>query len=283
MRARYPVQMHTDKFAKQKQAFKPPASLCPPSRYGKEARIIKKNTKTSSKKTTRQWQEVPRYPPKARHAYTECDILKLVETLELGVQCNPIIKDSAAQCTVTMTDNCTQYPKVRRKNCTVQTESKEFVTTGVQSCVEMRSRMVETSHRRVLYLPAEITTAPHAGGVQCEERMTRRSCETQSYVAAAVMGQPAGPKTSLSRRPPQQDTIDRIKAQNKRDEEKKLNKSDSSMSSLTERREQTAAASDERAVNHTSSQATNTMESLSGAAQSEQNVHEGKVMFSETC
>ena len=209
-----------------------------------------------------------------------------METLELGVQCNPIIKDSAAQCTVAMTDNCTQYPKVRRKNCTVQTsESKEFVTTGVQSCVEMQSRMVETSHRRVLYLPAEITTAPHAGGVQCEERMTRRSCETQSYVAAAavVMGQPAGPKTSLSRRRPQQDTIDRIKAQNKRDEEKKLNKSDNSMGILTERREQTAAASDERAVNHTSSQATNTMESLSGAAQSERNVHEGKVMFSDTC
>lgn len=192
IRARYPTQLHIDKYAKVKQNSRLPSCLCPPSRYGKEPRSVVTKPK---RKPLKRWPEAPRYPPKARHASTECEILRLVETLDLGVQCSAVQQDASVQCVARMADTATQYPRQRVKTLATQTVSKQQCSIAIQNTPTMRSRMVETS-TRILYFP-EINTA-HAG-VQCgDSKILNHSA-------------PVKPKLPLTR----QDTIEMEKQINR--------------------------------------------------------------------
>lgn len=81
VRARYPS-------AEGSKGPKMPASLCPPTRYGKEARVAE-GRERSRKKIN--WPQPPSYPSRQRfkNVASDCQIMRYVEKCDLAVQCTP--------------------------------------------------------------------------------------------------------------------------------------------------------------------------------------------------
>ena len=152
--ARYPARMHEDKFSKAKKVFRLPASLNPKSRYGKEARV--QSAKGDGKRPQRrEWKTMPKYPPRARHAETECHILRLVDTLHIGCQAEPEMTGAGVQCVAQMADASSQYPKVKRRDTATQ-NTKQTCDVSCQTTPDVRHQMTETSVR-ILY-QSEVNT-----------------------------------------------------------------------------------------------------------------------------
>ena len=150
VRYRYPSQFHSTedktksgnvKNTSKHTRFDLPSSLKPNTRYNKEPLVQRCSSQGKAK---RQWPKPPRYPPKARHAGVECEIIKLVEKLDVGVQCTPPTKDDSCQCAPNTKESHTQYPRVKRKETPSQTVIKEYRDEGLQIQPETRSRMVDT-------------------------------------------------------------------------------------------------------------------------------------------
>jgi hypothetical protein len=160
VRYRYPVKFHqTDspksKSQKNKQTrFQLPPSLKPHMRYDKEPLVQRSAAKA---KTKTQWAKPPRYPPNSRHVGVTCEIIKLMDKIDIGVQCSQPMQDMSCQCVAGVKDSHTQCPKVKRKARSVQTITREYQDTSVQHKPETRNRMVDTDIS-VMYFPAPSNT-----------------------------------------------------------------------------------------------------------------------------
>lgn len=171
VRARYPSQFHqADGASKGSKAgsggnFKLPPSLCPQTRYGKEARIVNAKDRSNKKK---KWPEPPVYPPreKVKDASTMCEILKLVDKMDVGAQCVAVTTETAVQCPLAMSDASTQYPRIRKKETATQADTPEMVTEGTQNVPETRNVMVETCYRLVYSSKTFVVTDDT--GCQCD-------------------------------------------------------------------------------------------------------------------
>lgn len=162
---RYPSHLHTDGTKqRQKSYLKIPESFQPRTRYGKEPRVqATKNTPAKNKG----WAHFPVYPPRARHKDTMCEIIRLVDTLDLAVQATPTTSDSSIQCCPQMQDTGVQYPRVRKYEVGCQTISPKCCDTGVQNVPKMANKMEETSVR-ILFFP-EINTQHNSTQTELED------------------------------------------------------------------------------------------------------------------
>ncbi|KAK2158551.1 hypothetical protein LSH36_167g01021 [Paralvinella palmiformis] len=162
VRYRYPARYHhrqassgqeTKPSRVQKPNFQPPSCLRPSVRYNKEPIVQRRPPRVD---TTKRWPEAPRYPPKSRHAEVECEIIRLVDKLDIGVQCSaPPVRETGCQCSAKTSDSQTQIARVRRKAVAVQTVPKQCSEVGVQNSVPTRNRMVDTDVT-VTYFPNEL-------------------------------------------------------------------------------------------------------------------------------
>lgn len=166
IRYRYPSKFHDSSSGQQQKQRRAnvPASLCPPSRYAKEPKL---QTDKGRRKGERRWPQPPLYPPKARHVGTECEIIKMVDKMEIGVQATPKISSVLCQCAPPMSDSSTQYPRKKVRHVGVQL-SRECKDQGTQNVRPTKNKMVETSVR-VLYFP-EVNT--QHSSTQCQKVQT---------------------------------------------------------------------------------------------------------------
>ncbi len=162
VRARYPSHLgHPDVPAKtlsgtvHGRKYKVPSTFCPPTRYSREARIMDDRIRRDK---NRPWPKPPKYDPRPRKrdAATECDILKLVKTLDIGTQNVPLQSTIASQATKPMQDNFTQL-SVRQKEKAIQAPGPPMVSTAVQNVPSTRNKLVSTPYR-VMYFPHLMVT-----------------------------------------------------------------------------------------------------------------------------
>ena len=170
IRGRYPSQMHgADKGTPRGKnpTFRPPASFCPPSRYAREARVQSAKDREGKAK---KWREPPVYPPrqKVKDVGVDCEILRLVETLDIGSQAVAATADVACQRPLPMVDAAVQYPRTRRRDCGTQASQPKTQSTAVQHAAQTRNVMVETC-QRLIYHPNNF--------VVTDEKQTQTSAE----------------------------------------------------------------------------------------------------------
>ncbi|ELU16292.1 hypothetical protein CAPTEDRAFT_199561 [Capitella teleta] len=138
---RYPLHFHSDgRKPKQKSFIKVPNSFQPKTRYGREPRV---QGKRESDAKHRRWPQFPVYPPKARHAEVMCEIIRLAQTLDLGIQATPETTSAGTQSVAETTDTSTQYPKTRKCDAQCQTIKPEVEDIAIQNVPKMANKMEE--------------------------------------------------------------------------------------------------------------------------------------------
>ena len=169
VRARYPSNMvKTDRRRPTtahdtQKRYKVPSSFRPTTRYSREPRIMDGRWKEPKIKP---WPKPPKYDPRPRkkNVSTECEILRMVETLDIGTQNVPIQKTTPSQATAWMTNSSTQYPRIRQRDKGIQAPGVKTKDTAVQSVPIMKNKFVETP-LNALYYPHLMVT--ENVGVQC--------------------------------------------------------------------------------------------------------------------
>ena len=175
VRYRYPAKFHRrHDNAATSQTFQLPPCLRPAVRYDKQPVVQKQRTKTGTKG---RWPETPQYPPRTKNVQVECEILKLVNKLDIGVQCTPPVQDANSQCTPACSDVHTQCTRVKKKSCSVQTVPKSYTDCAIQNTVQTRSRMVDTDVT-VTYYPNELPMTSLC--VKCRQEADR--CNVNYWV-----------------------------------------------------------------------------------------------------
>ncbi len=169
VRARYPSNMVKSDRRRPTTAndtqkkYKVPSSFRPTTRYSREPRIMDGRWKEPKIKP---WPKPPKYDPRPRkkNVSTECEILRMVETLDIGTQNVPIQKTTPSQATAWMTNSSTQYPRIRQKEKGIQAPGVKTKETAVQSAPIMKNKFVETP-LNALYYPHLMVT--ETVGTQC--------------------------------------------------------------------------------------------------------------------
>jgi hypothetical protein len=200
---RYPLQFHSDgRKPKQKSFIKIPNSFQPRTRYGREPRV---QAKRDSDSKSRKWPQCPLYPPKARHAEIMCEIIRLVQTLDLGIQATPQMADTAIQSIAQMTDAATQYPRVRKAEVGCQTLDPDVQDAAIQNVPQMANKMEETSVR-ILYFP--VLNTQH-NWTQTDSSLTDCYSRAPSGVPLVTLDSPEGSRV-LIQSPFEQDVLQKI-------------------------------------------------------------------------
>ena len=169
VRARYPSYLDSQEKLRPSTAHKHgkkynvPSSFCPATRYNREPRLM--DTKERKDKN-RPWPKPPQYDPrpKKKNVATECEILKLVQTMDIGTQNVPIQRTTGSQATKWMTNSSTQYPRVKLREKGIQAPGVKTVETGIQNVPRMKNKFVETPIK-IMYYPHLMVTEDI--GIQC--------------------------------------------------------------------------------------------------------------------
>ena len=167
--ARYPSHLDSPEKLRPSTAHKHgkkynvPSSFCPATRYNREPRLM--DTKERKDKN-RPWPKPPQYDPrpKKKNVATECEILKLVQTMDIGTQNVPIQKTTGSQATKWMANSSTQYPRVKLHEKSVQAPGVKTVDTAIQNVPTMKNKFAETPIK-IMYYPHLMVTEDV--GIQC--------------------------------------------------------------------------------------------------------------------
>ena len=141
VRARYPSHLVNHDVQRPSTAhrhgakYNVPSSFRPTTRYNREPRLM--DTKERKDKN-RPWPKPPQYDPrpKKKNAATECEILKLVETMDIGTQNVPVQKTTGSQATKWMTNSSTQYPRVKLREKAIQAPGVRTMETAHSKCTK---------------------------------------------------------------------------------------------------------------------------------------------------
>ena len=164
--ARYSVkhQQHAES-QMARSRLKIPKSLCPTTRYGREARIMSCRATTNPHK---QWPTPASHPPiiKTRDQSTMCETLKIVPTSDACEQIEQMTAESSVQCQAPTAESSTQYIKTRRHDVGIQAPGVRHSSVGVQNTSTMCNAMTETDVS-LMYYP----TVPY--GQETQYNVTR--------------------------------------------------------------------------------------------------------------
>lgn len=177
VRARYPSHLDSqEKFRpstahKHGKKYNVPSSFCPATRYNREPRLM--DTKERKDKN-RPWPKPPQYDPrpKKKNVATECEILKLVQTMDIGTQNVPIQKSTGSQATKWMINSSTQYPRAKLREKGIQAPGVKTAETAIQNVPRMKNKFVETPIK-IMYYPHLMVTEDI--GIQCTS--SESSCD----------------------------------------------------------------------------------------------------------
>lgn len=181
IRARYPARLATQDANGQPfparghtQKHKVPSSFSPATRYSREPKLMDGRNRGDK---NRPWPKPPKYDPrpKKKNVATECDILKLVQTMDIGTQNVPLQRSTASQATKWMTNSSTQCSRPRRKDRAVQTPTVKTSDLAVQNVPSTKNKFVE-SRINTVYFPHRMVTEDTA--IQCSSSTTSGSEET---------------------------------------------------------------------------------------------------------
>ena len=127
-----------------------PKSLCPSTRYGKEARVLSCKTTPGSNK---QWKVPAEHPPivKTRDQATMCETLKIKDTTEKASQIEPATSESSVQCVAATCDSSTQYAKMRRCHIGIQAPGVQHKSIGIQNTSNTKNTSTETNVSLMYY------------------------------------------------------------------------------------------------------------------------------------
>ena len=150
--ARYSVKLQKQNSQIERSKIKIPNSLCPSTRYGREARIISCRASFNPHK---QWQTPAVHPPsiKKKDQASMCEILKIVDTVDACEQIKPDTTQSSVQCQAPTSHSSTQYSKIRRCHVGIQAPGVKHTSVGVQNTSTMCSTMTETDLTLLYYPP----------------------------------------------------------------------------------------------------------------------------------
>ena len=95
---------------------------------------------------------------------TQCDILKLVKTMDIGTQNVPLQKTIGSQATKRMINSFTQYPRPKLREKGIQAPGVKTTETGTQNVPKTRNKFVETPIN-AMYYPHLMVTEDI--GIQC--------------------------------------------------------------------------------------------------------------------
>ena len=169
VRARYPSHLANCNFQRPSTAHKHgakynvPSSFRPATRYNREPRLMDTKERKDKK---RPWPKPPQYDPrpKKKNVATECEILKLVETMDIGTQNVPVQKTTGSQATKWMTNSSTQYPRAKLREKGIQAPGVRTMETATQNVPRMKNKFVETPIKAMYYPHLMVTEDV---GIQC--------------------------------------------------------------------------------------------------------------------